>query len=140
MNSVPLVVILVAVLVADCLDACVTVRVSARSSLSESDLDDVGDVFVGDQKSLCVGLCGEGCKLSGYCEMTTGGIAFSRSGIVEGERECTPLNGCGARETRKRNTSILRKSNICIVICQHAAFWAQQTFERKEQVAPERMN
>ena len=51
-KSVPRVVILVAVLVADCRDACVMVRVRARSSFSESDLEDVGDVSVGDQNSL----------------------------------------------------------------------------------------
>ena len=86
MNSVPCVVILVAILVADCLDACVAVRARVRSSLSESDFEDVGEVPVGDQNSLCVGVCGEEHGLLGHWEMTMGGIAFSGSDIAGDKR------------------------------------------------------
>lgn len=72
-----------AALVADSLEACVLVRVRARSSLSESDLEDVGEVSdEGDQNSLCEGVCGDEYGLLGHCEMTTGGIDFSGSVIV----------------------------------------------------------
>ena len=64
------------------------VRVRARSSLSESDLEEVGDDPVGDQNSLCVGFCGEEPGVSGHCEMTIGGIAFSRSNIVGAGKIC----------------------------------------------------
>jgi hypothetical protein len=85
-KSVPRVVILVAVLVAVCLETWVDVRVRARSSLSESDLEDVGDVSIGDQNSLCEGVCGDDEGLSGHWETTTGGIAFSGSPIMVQDR------------------------------------------------------
>ena len=91
MKSVPCVVILETFLESAGLDVCVTVRVRARSSLSsESDLDEVGEVPVGDQNSLCESVRGEAHGLSGHCDMTTaGGFAFSGSDIV-GAKDLSP--------------------------------------------------
>ena len=84
--SVPCVVILEAVPSANGLDACVVVSVRACSSMSDSDLEDVGGVSLGDQASLCIGVCGLVVGLFGHCETTIGGTAFSGSDIVGQER------------------------------------------------------